>query len=364
MTPSDVTRTIEHCLQTLRPPMLLGPPGIGKSALVAEAARRHGIPLIDLRLSQLDSVDMRGLPMVVKLVKANGETIEHRSEYETRWIAPSFLPKTGKGILFLDELPTAMPAVQTVALQITHDRRVGDYQLPADWLVVAAGNRSSDKTHYNRMSSALASRFLMVNCECNVNDWSAWALRTGIEPEIVSCIRAQPGLIYDFDPAKWQDGTTFACPRTWAYLDETIKKCPEIFNLGKSRNNSGQSLRAWELELVQGIVGPAAGLAFFLWLQTYITLPTAEQIFADPDHAPVPDNASGRHAVSAALIKHCDTATFPKIVRYMKRLERDFLYYVVSAVVCPGGTINQALSMSPTWTDFVLENKDLFPGIS
>lgn len=356
MTPSDVSKTIDLCYETGRPVFLTGPPGVGKSALVADAARRMGITLVDLRLSQLDAVDMRGLPFIVKITAPDGTLQGH----ETRWVSPSFLPKTGRGILFLDEINTALPAVQVVAYQLTHDRRIGDYVLPDGWLVVAAGNRQSDRAVVNRMSSALASRFLMVNYEPSVNDWSAWAVRSNIEPEIISCVRAQPDLLFNFDPAKWQDGTTFACPRTWVYLDETIKKCPNVFNLGKSVDNAGERLKCWELELVQGIVGPAAGMQFFLHLQHYIKLPTAQEIIADPAGTIVPDNASARHAVSAALIRHADSKTFGSIIKYLKRLPREFAYYVVRTVTDPSMGGHKWIASCPEHYPWVKENADLF----
>ena len=116
-----VTESVRHAV------MIWGPPGVGKSAVVARVAREQGLEFIDVRLSQLAPTDLRGLP-----VPKNGTS---------RWFPPEFLPRGGTGILFLDELNMAPPTMQGVAQQLILDRKVGSYELPDGWLVWAAGNR-------------------------------------------------------------------------------------------------------------------------------------------------------------------------------------------------------------------------------
>jgi len=107
--------------------MIWGPPGIGKSSIVAQTAAARGLAFSDVRLSQLAPTDLRGLP-----VAENGMA---------RWYPPEFLPREGKGILFLDELNLAPPAIQGVAQQLVLDRHMGSYQVPEGWYIWAAGNR-------------------------------------------------------------------------------------------------------------------------------------------------------------------------------------------------------------------------------
>ncbi len=119
MTPQELlpylSRLVEHQLQLSL--MLWGPPGIGKSSIVAEVARQHDLQLVDLRLSQLAPTDLRGLP-----VAENGVS---------RWFPPEFLPTEGRGILFLDEINMAPPAMQGIAQQLILDRQVGRQQFTA-----------------------------------------------------------------------------------------------------------------------------------------------------------------------------------------------------------------------------------------
>src|ERR1043165_8782300 len=92
--------------------MIWGPPGIGKSSIVAQTAQAHDLEMIDLRLSQLAPTDLRGLP------------VADHEERISRWYPPEFLPRTGRGILFLDEVNLAPPAIQGIAQQLILDRRV------------------------------------------------------------------------------------------------------------------------------------------------------------------------------------------------------------------------------------------------
>lgn len=111
--------------------MIWGPPGVGKSSIVAQCATENGLDLIDLRLSQLAPTDLRGLPVPVDRV--------------CTWYPPEFLPRDGRGILFLDEINMAPPAMQGIAQQLILDRKVGSYEVPDGWFVWAAGNRKEDK---------------------------------------------------------------------------------------------------------------------------------------------------------------------------------------------------------------------------
>lgn len=115
MTPADLKAYLNNLLSQnlLLSTMIWGPPGIGKSSIVAQLARKHQIDFIDVRLSQLAPTDLRGLP-----VPENGVS---------KWYPPEFLPSSGRGILFLDELNMAPPAMQGVAQQLILDRRVGSY---------------------------------------------------------------------------------------------------------------------------------------------------------------------------------------------------------------------------------------------
>ncbi|MFN3785937.1 MAG: AAA family ATPase, partial [Thiothrix sp.] len=117
------------------PVMLWGPPGVGKSQIIAQVGQRHNAPVIDIRLSQMEPSDLRGIPF------RDGGLVE--------WAIPSMLPDEKRhgevGILFLDEITSAVPSVSAAAYQLILDRRLGDYRVPDGWAIFAAGNRQGDR---------------------------------------------------------------------------------------------------------------------------------------------------------------------------------------------------------------------------
>lgn len=135
--------------------MMWGAPGIGKSSIVNFVAKENDMEVIDLRLSQLAPTDIRGLPYV-------DESVAH-------FAPPSFLPREGKGILFLDEINLAPPSVMNIAMQLVLDRRVGDYVVPDGWYIMAAGNRVEDRAAVSQMPAPLTNRFLHFTVECTLD---------------------------------------------------------------------------------------------------------------------------------------------------------------------------------------------------
>ena len=164
------------------PVMLWGPPGVGKSQMVAQIAAQHKAPVIDIRLSQMEPSDLRGIPFRVN------ELVE--------WAVPAMLPDAkrhgGKGILFLDEITSAPPSVSAAAYQLILDRKLGNYQVPAGWAIFAAGNRQGDRGVTYTMPAPLANRFSHYEVDVNLDDWVAWAWQRGIDARIIAFLRFRP----------------------------------------------------------------------------------------------------------------------------------------------------------------------------
>src|SRR4029079_16077237 len=170
MKTSEVARALAALVPTGRPVYLWGPPGCGKSSVVRQAATALGLDLVDVRATLLDPVDLRGLPRVSKDTAV--------------WCPPAFLPRSGTGLLFLDELAQAAPMVQAACLQLTLDRRIGEYELPSGWSVIAASNRAEDRAGTHRLITPLLNRFVHVDLDVSADDWQAWAVAAGVAPEV------------------------------------------------------------------------------------------------------------------------------------------------------------------------------------
>jgi hypothetical protein len=185
--------------------MIWGAPGIGKSSIIAETARIPVLQLIDLRLSQLAPTDLRGLP-----VPENGVS---------KWLPPEFLPRDGEGILFLDEINMAPPAMQGVAQQLILDRQVGSYRVPPGWLIWAAGNRKVDRAMVFDMPSALANRFVHLEVEPDPDSFRAWGIENGIAESILAFLAFRPALVHTIDAKH----PAWPSPRSWVMANALLQ---------------------------------------------------------------------------------------------------------------------------------------------
>jgi len=211
MKASNITKVIDKLIDRQLPVFIWGAPGIGKSSIVKQISEAKELEFLDLRLSLLDPTDLKGIPFF------NAET------KEGVWAKPSFLPSDpqSKGILFLDEINTAPPAVQASAYQLILDRRVGEYELPEGWSIVAAGNRENDRGVVYKMPPPLANRFVHFEMEVDFEDWKKWAYSRSIEAAIIAFLAYDKSMLFTFDPLS--NEKSFATPRSWEYVDNIVK---------------------------------------------------------------------------------------------------------------------------------------------
>src|SRR5210317_167861 len=179
VTTEQAKRLITKCFDKKRPVFLWGPPGIGKSEVVASIAEEQKGLMIDLRLAQMEPTDLRGIPYYNK---DNGLM---------DWAPPIDLPDEELAsqypvvVLFLDEMNSAPPSVQAAAYQLILNRRVGKYVLPDNVVMIAAGNRESDKGVTYRMPTPLANRFVHIEMRADFLAWADWAVNNNIHTDVV-----------------------------------------------------------------------------------------------------------------------------------------------------------------------------------
>ena len=103
-------------------------------------------------------------------------------------------------VLFLDEMNQAPQSVQAAAYQLILNRRLGTYTLPDNVLIVAAGNRESDRGVAYRMPSPLANRFVHLEMGVDFDDWQVWALENKIHSDVVGYLTSNKMDLFNFDP--------------------------------------------------------------------------------------------------------------------------------------------------------------------
>ena len=280
MRPAQILTVLDREFTSTReghhtPVMLWGPPGVGKSQMVVQVAVRNRVPVIDIRLSQMEPSDLRGIPF------RSGERVE--------WAVPAILPDADRhgleGMLFLDEITSAPPSVSAAAYQLILDRRLGEYQVPDGWAIFAAGNRQGDRGVTYSMPSPLANRFSHFEVETNLDDWVVWAYRNGIDERVIAFLRFRPELLFDFDPA--HNPVAFPSPRSWEFAHRGLQKFsghPEILQ-----------------GTLQACVGPAAGVELNAFVNSLEQMPDLDAIVAG-EAVSVPDEIDLQYAVAAALV--------------------------------------------------------------
>jgi len=217
VTSEGARRSIVKAFAKKRPIFLWGPPGIGKSELaqgITDSGDIGNALLIDLRMALMEPTDIKGIPYY------NKET------GTMDWAPPVDLPTEELAkqydtiVVFLDELNSAPPSTQAAAYQLVLNRKVGNYTLPENVVIIAAGNRETDKGVTYRMPAPLANRFLHLEMRVDYESWLDWAVNNNIHSDVIGHITVHKQDLYDFDPKG--SSRSFATPRSWTFVSELI----------------------------------------------------------------------------------------------------------------------------------------------
>ena len=212
--PKDAKKALRKAFKNKRPIFLWGPPGIGKSDVIKQLGDELDAHVIDVRLSLWEPTDIKGIPYF----DSNTGTM--------KWAPPAELPSAemaaqhDKIVLFMDEMNSAAPSVQSAAYQLVLNRKVGAYELPDNVVMVAAGNRESDKGVTYRMPAPLANRFVHLEMAVEFEDWFDWATENRIHKDVVGFLTFSKKDLYDFDPKS--SSRAFATPRSWSFVSELL----------------------------------------------------------------------------------------------------------------------------------------------
>ena len=258
VSPSKAKNALRHAMQKKRPVFLWGPPGIGKSDIVRQVSETFSKShLIDIRLSLWDPTDIKGIPYF------------DSNNVKMAWGAPSELPDEEMAaqydniVLFLDEMNSAAPAVQAAAYQLILNRRVGTYKLPDNVIIVAAGNRESDKGVTYRMPAPLANRFIHLELAVNFDDWFNWSVDNNQHKDVVGYLTFAKKDLYDFDPKS--SSRSFATPRSWSFVSELVED---------------ELDEATTTDLVAGSVGEGLAVKFMAHRKVAASMPNPSDILA------------------------------------------------------------------------------------
>jgi hypothetical protein len=296
-------------------PFTIGKPGGGKSFLNREIAKAlfaaHGEEMIEFNAadprtwevanyvefnaSLRDPVDIMGTP--------------NNDGAVTDWKPPReiyCLRKGTKGIKVfnLEEVSDATVAMQNALCGVIYDRRAGQMQLSEKLYILASGNRTEDKSGANRLTSKFANRCVFFDFHENVDDWSQWALESGVDHRLVQFIRFRPNLLSDFDPNRRANPT----PRTWAWVSKIPPKLPTEIYFGT----------------IAGLVGDGAAAEYTGYLKVYMDLPDIEEIIMKPATTKVPKDPATLYALTGAVAHKLSKDNIDRVMEYVERMPAEF----------------------------------------
>lgn len=299
--------------------MLWGPPGVGKSQAIVQIANKIQLAtgktckVTDVRLLLFNPIDLRGIPT------ANAD------KTLAIWLKPQIFnmseDKNIINILFLDEISACPQSVQAAAYQITLDRIIGEHKLPDNCIVLAAGNRVTDKSVAFKMPRALANRLCHMEIEPNFDSWRRWAVHSGVSPKVVGFLSFRHDFLIENESTA--DSLAFPTPRSWDMVSRLL-------------NMSNQDVSKM-YPMIAGCVGTGVASEFSSWCRIYDSLPNMESIFNGTTTV-VPQKTDALYALVSSMASYArehknDTFKIENSLRYAYLLPPDFCVVLIKSYI-------------------------------
>lgn len=334
-------------LKTVPSVMLWGPPGVGKSQAVRQIAKEiedigKKVVVTDVRLLLFNPIDLRGIPTASADKKL------------AVWLKPHILNmdegKNVINILFLDEITAAPQSVQAAAYQITLDRVVGEHKLPENCIVIAAGNRTTDKSVSYRMPKALSNRLMHIEIEGSFTSWKKWAVSSGINEKVLGFLSFRQNYLMCFDAGS--NDLAFATPRSWEMVSNILNHVDADVNEA--------------YPLIAGLVGTGVAVEFRTWAKVYNELPSIEDIF-DGKNPPVPKNTDAMYALVSSMTAYArehrgDMPRIANSIKYSNGMPADFSVVLLKDYMYIEKGYKEKLMRLPEFTKWLQQKGSLLNG--
>lgn len=315
ITPRYVINNLASALSIGLVPMLWGSPGIAKSASVQALADKINYELLDIRVSQLEPVDLGGIPMIQE-----GGEIATYVPLDVIPLENTPLPEGRDGwVIFFDEINHGKPSTVAAMYKVLLDKKVGNANVHPNVVMIAAGNHVEDRAMVNIMSTATKSRLCNLYVEPDLNEWlEDVAMKRKYDYRVISYLSQFEKDFYNFSPEDNQD--SFCCPRSWSAVANLIAE------------NDGHLGRE-DLPVVGGLLSPDVANKFISYFKLLDKMVTYEQIMKDPEGAEVPTDQSLIWASVASLATKADPKNIETLKKYLVRIDKSFLVLFLRMIV-------------------------------
>lgn len=338
-----------HSFKDFPSVMIWGMPGVGKSEGVREIASnieqttKKKVVVTDVRLLLFNPIDLRGIP------------VANEDRTLAVWLKPQIFQMDPSNkvvnILFLDEISAAPQSVQAAAYQITLDRKVGEHTLPDNCIIIAAGNRVTDKSVAYKMPKALANRLLHMEAAIDFKSWKNWAVGNNINEKVLAFLCFRPDHLCTFDAGN--DSLAFATPRSWVQVSNIL-------------NNISDNIDD-VYPLVSGLVGSGSALEFRTYCNIYHNLPDYKDVY-NGKVTKVPGRTDVMYALIGSLVMHIEEyitkpTALSNLARYAQQFPNDFSTMMLTDLLYKSPKVKKVLLAHSDFMNWVSTRGSSLNGI-
>lgn len=304
MTPNKTRDFLVRAIMARENVLIVGPPGIGKSDVIDQAAQAAGAIHILQHCVTHEPIDARGLPTPAGNV--------------AKWLPfedlEALIHPKGLTLCDLEDLGQSIPQVQAAWMQIVLRGAIGQFQIDRQQVVFCASTNSRACDGVGGIIEPLKSRFTIVEMEPNADDLRAWGEQNGMPLWLQAFWASAPNKIADDSKPNVREIVARPSPRGWA------------------RVGRWDAMGVRDVEVWQGCVGQAAALEAMAFCELADQAPSRADILANPGSYPVPSNASLRYFVATMLAAKIDASSFGPGLEFCSRMGKPWeVLYILDA---------------------------------
>lgn len=312
MKASKIATVLDHCIKNRRSLLIVSQPGMGKSALMEQAAERNGADFMLKHLAIEDPTDSKGMPALV----SNGKTTAEFLPFgDLRRMVEAKRPL----VVGVDDLIQAPPACQAAFMQMLWGRNIGGKKISDHVIFIGATNDVSDRAGGTGLIEPLKSRWdTIVRMDLSQDDWVVWAFENAMPEILIAHIRLHPDELLQFTPSR--EIKSYPCPRSWAAVGRWY--------------NEGMV----DHEVFSGVVGDKCAASFMTTIKLINEAPNLDAILMDPTGSELPKSPGVMFLVTAGLARKASKGNVERVLKYVSRLPKEFEVYCVrdAVKVTPG----------------------------